>query len=412
MFTPEPVSRERRSRLGYHELAGHWAFKEEIVFLNHGSFGACPVPVQQKREDLLRRIESDPMEFMLNEYQPLLASALKRITEFMGAQPGSVVFVENSTTGINTILRNLPLGPGDEILVADQEYFSSSNSLEVIARGRGATVRLIHLPFPVESPEEIIDAFAEVVSDSTKYALVDHIVSSTGMIMPLKMIIDTLSGNGVKTIVDGAHGPGQVPLNLKELGCFAYVGNCHKWLCSPRSSASLYVHPDFQDGFLPLVISHIPGDMETDLSDFQMYFRWNGTPDPTPALCVPESLKFMEELNSSGWPGIMQSNREKSLQARQILCAALEEEPPCPDFMVGAMAAIPLEGFNSSAFTLSHFTDPLQKWLKNEKGIVVPITSLCNGAQRMVRISAQQYNSIEQYHYLAEALVEYRKKNY
>ncbi len=412
MFTPEFLSRKQRMYPEYHTLARHWDLKESIVFLNHGSFGACPSPVQRKREDLLRWIESDPMEFMLSEYQPLLDSSLKTITEFVGAQPESVVYVENSTTGINTILRNLPIDLGDEILVTDQEYFSSANSLKIISRIRGATVRMVHLPFPVKSPEEIVNAFEEAVSNSTKYALVDHIVSSTGMIMPLKKIIDTLSRAGVKTIVDGAHGPGQVPLNLKELGCLAYVGNCHKWLCSPRSSASLYVHPDFQNGFLPLVISHLPDDLETGLSDFQVCFRWNGTPDPTPVLCVPESLKFMEELHRSGWAGIMKSNREKSLKARRILCFALGVKPPCPDSMVGSMAAIPLEGYKPAAFTVSHGIDPLQQWLKYEKGIVVPITDICNGARRMVRISAQQYNSIDQYRYLAEALVEYREKNF
>lgn len=389
-----------------------WRFKKGIVFLNHGSFGACPLPVQRRRENLLRLIESDPMGFMLSDYQPLLAAVLEKLTEFTGAQPGSLVLVENTTTGINTILRNLPLKPGDEILVTDQEYFSSINSLRVIAEIRGASVRLIHLPFPVETENDVLTAVEDAVTPSTKFALIDHIVSATGMILPLKKIIEHLSDKGIDTVVDGAHGPGQITLDLQKLGCLAYVGNCHKWLCSPRSSAILYVRPDFQKEFLPLVISHVPSDFDTDLSSFQLYFRWNGTPDPTPALCIPDSLRFMENLHSLGWSGIMSSNRELALAARQTICSALGVEPPCPDSMVGSMAAIPLLGYSPCISMVPGDLDPLQKWLRREKGIVAPVVDVCNDAQRCVRISAQQYNFLEQYHYLAESLLEYRKYNY
>ena len=390
----------------------NWAFREGTVFLNHGSFGACPLPVIAERENLLRWIESDPMEFILSEYFPLQTSALNRVEQFTGAEPGSIVFVQNSTVGINTILRNLPVKPGDGILVTDHEYFASMNSLRVHAKHRGASVQLINLPFPVVSEEEILSAVADSVTPSTKYALIDHIVSSTGMILPLKRIIDLLSGMGIKTVVDGAHGPGQVPLCLKELGCFAYVGNCHKWICSPRSAAILYVNPDFQKDFLPLSISHLPEEFETDLSPFQIYFSWNGTPDPTPVLLVPYTLDFMEGLNSEGWPGIMKENREKALAARAVICSTLETDFPCPDSMVGSMACIPLEGYRPVVSRKTDAMDPLQRWLKHEKGIVVPVTETGDGKRRLIRISAQLYNDPEQYNYLAEALVEFRKSMY
>ena len=388
--------------------AEHWSFREGVVFLNHGSFGACPDPVLRKRESLLRHIESDPMEFLLGEYQPLLASAVDYLTLFTGADRNSVVFVENATTGINTILRNLSINPGDDILVSDQEYFSSMNSLRANAAKQGASISLIHLPFPVLSEEQILNSVADAVTSATKYALIDHIVSSTGMILPLKKIVDLLSEKGIMTIVDGAHGPGQLPLALEELGCLAYVGNCHKWLCSPRSSAILYVNPAYQEGFLPLAISHHPSEFDSDLSDFQTYFRWNGTPDPTPALSVPGTIDFMKGLHSQGWQGVMRSNRDKALEARKLICSALEIEPPCPESMVGSMAAIPLAGYNPNTSRLPDRIDPLQNLLKREKGIVVPVTEILNGTHRMIRISAQLYNSREEYEYLADALVEQR----
>ena len=389
-----------------------WAFRDGITFLNHGSFGACPVPVLEKREQLLRQIELDPMEFMLNDYQPLRCSALEALTQFTGAEKDSLVFVENCTTGINTILQNIPLMPGEKILVMDQEYFSSMNALREIAGRKGAVVQLIHLPCPVSSREEILEAVAAAITPKTRFALIDHVVSSTGMVLPLKNIIDLLSSFGIKTIVDGAHGPGEVPLDLKNLGCMAYVGNCHKWLCSPRSSAVLYVSPEFQNSFLPLVISHIPSDFDTELSDFQLYFSWNGTPDPTPALCVPCSIDFMAALHSGGWQGVMDSNRELALKAREILCSVTGAEPVCPDSMVGAMAAVPLEWYTPDVSRETDWIDPLQKWLKQEKGIVVPVTDIQGGKARMIRLSAQMYNTIHQYQYLAEALVEFRNRLY
>lgn len=389
-----------------------WAFGNGITFLNHGSFGACPVPVLERRERLLRQIELDPMGFMLSDYQPLRCSALEVLTEFTGAEKDSLVFVENCTAGINTILRNIPVMPGEGILVTDQEYFSSMNALREIAGRKGAVVQPIHLPFPVSDQEEILEAVVAAITPETRFALIDHVVSSTGMVLPLKKIIDLLSDFGIKTIVDGAHGPGEVPLDLKNLGCMAYAGNCHKWLCSPRSSAVLYVNPEFQRNFLPLVISHVPSDFDTELSDYQLYFSWNGTPDPTPALCVPCSIDFMAALHPEGWQGVMDSNRELALKAREILCSATGAEPVCPESMVGAMAAVPLEWYTQEVSREPDWIDPLQKWLKQEKGIVVPVTDLKGSKAKMIRLSAQMYNTIHQYHFLAEALVEFRNLRY
>ena len=388
-------------------IKNHWAFREGTVYLNHGSFGACPLPVLDEREKLLRWIESDPMEFMLSEYYPFQASAIDRVESFTGAESGSVAFVENSTVGVNTILSNLPVKPGEGILVTDHEYFDSMNSLRVHAEHKAASIQIVNLPFPVLSEDQILEAFAEAVDSTTKFALIDHIVSATGMILPLKRIIDLLAGMGVKTVVDGAHGPGQVPLCLSELGCLAYVGNCHKWICSPRSAAVLYVNPDFQKDFLPLPISHLPDEFDTDLSPFQIQFRWNGTPDPTPALLVPFTLDFMESLNEDGWSGIMQENRDKVLKARKTLCSALNTKPSCPDSMVGSMACIHLEGYKPDVSRKPDAIDPLQRWLKSEKGIVVPI--MAAKTRTLMRVSSQLYNSPDEYQYLAEALLEYIK---
>lgn len=385
-------------------FSGYWCLKDSIVFLNHGSFGACPRAVMKERSELLSIIEGDPMEFLLERHQPMLRQTLSRIEAFTGAEPGSMAMVENATTGINTVLRNLKLKQGESVLVSDQEYFSSSNALRTVAQKEGANAVTVELPYPVPGEDSILDAFARALNPSVKYALVDHIVSSTGMILPLKKIITLLGDFGVETIVDGAHGPGQVPLNLRELGCLAYTGNCHKWLCSPRSAALLYVRPDFQEGFQPLVISHLPEEFDTDLSDFQVLFSWNGTPDPTPALMVPHAIDHMKGMVKGGWPSIMSMNREKAIAGRNILCDALGAEPPCPDSMVGSMAAVTLPGTAHRGKRPVNWTDPVQKRLKEEFRAIVPVTEIKGGELRIVRISAQLYNSREQYSWLADSL--------
>jgi len=381
-----------------------WSLSEDIVLLNHGSFGACPGPVLDHREELLRLIEQDPMEFLLERHQPLLDDTLSVIEQFTGAVKGSIVLVENATTGINTVLRNLSFNPGDSILVSDQEYFSSANALEETADRLGVRVITVRLPYPVESEDEILDSFAMALDPSVRFALVDHAVSSTGMVLPLKGIIDLLKDRGVETIVDGAHGPGQLDLDLNGLGCLAYTGNCHKWLCGPRSSALLYVRPDFQISFKPLVISHLPRELNTQLSDYQLYFRWNGTPDPTPGLSVPFTIRFMGSLLPGGWRDITDRNRQMALDARDLLCRYLGTAPPCPESMVGSMAAVPLGEGTGPGRKHLHWTDPVQNALKKNFGIIVPVTEIQQGKHKLLRISAQVYNSIEQYSYLAESL--------
>jgi len=358
---------------GGSDLAGHWLLDDSIVFLNHGSFGACPAQAVGYREMLLRQSEHDPMEFLLTTHQPVLERCLSRLEQFINAPECSIVMVENATTAVNTVLRNLPPGEGDTVLVTDQEYFSSANALETVARDRGFRIKKVELPYPVLSEDSILERFSDAVDPSVRFALVDHIVSSTGMVLPLKGIVHLLAEKGIETVVDGAHGPGQVNLDMKELGCLAYTGNCHKWLCSPRSAALLYVRPDFQNEFRPLVISHLPEEFNSSLSDFQIYFRWNGTPDPTPEMTIPFTMDLMESFHPEGWDGIMRRNRATVLQGWKFLCEKLNVEPPCPDSMVGSMASVPLEGLVETGPVDLHWTDPLQRRLKEEFSIIVPV---------------------------------------
>jgi isopenicillin-N epimerase len=208
----------------------------------------------------------------------------------------------------------------------------------------------------------------------------------------------------VETLVDGAHGPGQVPLSLRELGAGYYTGNCHKWLCSPKSVAFLHVRKDLQAGLKPLSISHGHNSPRRDRSRFRLDFDWTGTHDPSPTLCVPVALRVMGGLMPGGWPALMADNRAKVLAARDMLCERLGATPHCPDEMVGAMATVGLpDGFPAEA-PPPHHLDPLQDRLFFEFKIEVPIVAWPKAPQRHLRLSAQAYNSLSEYQRLGDAL--------
>ena len=223
--------------------------------------------------------------------------------------------------------------------------------------------------------------------------------------MPIAQIVQELAARGVDTLVDGAHAPGMVPLDLESLGAAYYTGNCHKWLCTPKTSALLYVRPDRQSLIHPLCISHGYTSPRTDRSRFLIEFAWMGTSDPTPQLCVAESIRVVASLVPGGWNEVMQRNRDLALAARTLLCKTLAIDTPCPDEFIGSMASLPLpDRTNEEHAVAPLFLDPLQERLYQQHGIEVPIVPWPAPPERLVRISAQLYNSLDQYEQLAAAL--------
>jgi isopenicillin-N epimerase len=233
----------------------------------------------------------------------------------------------------------------------------------------------------------------------------DHVTSQTGLIFPIERLVSALAERGVDTLVDGAHAPGMVPLTLKKLGAAYYAGNCHKWLCAPKGAGFLYVRRDRQQFIRPLTISHGGNTPRRDRSRFLIEFGWTGTCDPSSFLSIPSALRCVGALLPGGWPQVMRQNRALALTGRQTLCEALKIEPPCPDELIGSLASIPLPDANSSEPPSSPlYSDPLQDWLRTEFGIEVPVIPWPAPPKRLLRISAQLYNSIEQYAYLARVL--------
>jgi isopenicillin-N epimerase len=385
-------------------LSRCWDLDEETVHLNHGSFGACPREVRNHRRMLLDSLERNPMDFMLRFYPVEIRKTIRLLESFLGAQPDSLVLVKNATEGVSTVLQSLSFHSGDELLTTGQEYFASYNALCRKARQTGARVVQAELPFPVNDSQQLMDAVMKAITPRTRLLLVDHVLSPTGVVMPLEQISRALSGSAVEILVDGAHGPGSVPIDLEGLGAHYYTGNCHKWLCSPKTCAVLYVRPDLQDKIIPLAQSYTMEDMDIGSGRFQLEFIWNGTFDPTPRLAVSRALEYMASLVDGGWQGVMRENHRKVSQAREEICSVLDIDPPCPDRLCASMAALPLPWMEPPSPFSAGWTDTLQRVLRDDYGIVVPVTWIRKPRRRLLRISAQLYNGRDEYRYLADTL--------
>lgn len=397
-----------RARLRYHALVNplraHWTLDPEIVFLNHGSFGACPRPVLAVQQELRAEIEREPVRFLARELEGRVDAARAELAPFLGAAPEDVVPVPNATTGVSAVLRSLPFQPGDELLVTDQAYNACRNTCDFVAKRSGAHVVVAAVPFPLSSPEVVLEAVFAAVTERTRLAMLDHVTSPTGLVFPIAELVAGLRERGVETLVDGAHAPGMLPLELARLDAAYYTGNLHKWVCAPKGAAFLYVRRELQAGLRPPVLSHGANAPRTDRSRFRLEFDYMGTDDPSAFLCVPACLQFLGGLFPGGFPELYRRNRALALAGRTLLCRALELAPPAPETMIGSLASVPLPHGRAERPAAYFAYDPLQKALFERHRIEVPIFTWPAPPRRLVRISAQAYNEPAEYEALVAAL--------
>ena len=378
---------------------------QKTVFLNHGSFGCCPLAVLDHQHELRMQLERQPVKFYQREFEPLLDRSREVLGKFIGANRDDLVYVTNATAGVNTVLRSLSFEPGDELLVSNHEYNACRNAINYVADRCRATVVTIEIPFPLKSEKEVLDSIMSKVTDKTRLLLIDHVTSQTGLVLPVKEIIESLSERGIDTLVDGAHSPGMIPLEIGRLGAAYYTGNCHKWLCAPKTAGFLHVRKDKQSEIRPLIISHGANSNRSDRSKFQIEFGWMGTRDPTAALSVPFVIDYLDEQVSGGWAKIMECNRQLAIAARKLILQTLDTSPPSPDSMVGSLASIPLPDSQlEKPYQSLKYLDYWQASLIEKHSIEVPVITWPNHPKRVVRISAQLYNSLPQYKLLADAL--------
>jgi isopenicillin-N epimerase len=378
-----------------------WVLAPDILHLNHGAFGACPLPVLEHQSELRRRLEADPSDFMVRRLEGELDAARAELGAFLDADPECIAFLANATSGVNAVLRSLELERDCELLVTDHAYGACRNALEYAAERAGARILRVALPFPVESADELVAAVLAAVTPRTRLALLDHVTSPTALVLPLAELIPALRARGVRVLIDGAHAPGSIPLSIRSLDPDYYAGNCHKWICAPKGAGFLYVRAALRDQVRPNVISNGASMPTTRRPRFRLEFDWQGTLDPTPWLCVPEAIRCIGGLLPGGWSALQARNHALALEARHKLCAALGQTPAAPDALLACMASLPLPGPRSS-----DERDPLETLLFAKHRIEVPVLGAPR-LPRLLRVSAHFYNRSEDYQLLADALREH-----
>lgn len=386
-------------------LADRWGLDPEVVFLNHGSFGACPLEVLAAQSALRVRLEREPVRFFVEELDGLMDNARKALAAFCRCEARDIVPVPNATTGVATVLSNVPLQPGDEILINDHEYPACVNNVRRAASRAGASVVTATLPFPVADPAEVVEAILSKVTARTRLCMVSHITSPSGLILPVEQIVPELERRGVVTLVDGAHVPGQAPrLDLGALGASYFTANCHKWLCAAKGAAMLWVREDRQRGFRPLVLSNHAERPKPGRPQLHTEFDYVGTNDSSAWLTVPDAIAAVGGMGG-GWESVIRHNHSLAVRGRDLVCRAVRTEPPAPESMLGSLASVLLPAMpQEMTGRPTRYHDALQDALLERHRIQVPVWTA--GEKRILRLSAQLYNSTEQYGYLAAALGE------
>jgi isopenicillin-N epimerase len=389
--------------------ADAWSLDPGLVFLNHGSFGAVPRTVQALQAELRGEMEANPVAFLDRALEVRLDAARERVAAFVGADADDLAFVPNATHGVATVLRSLRLAPGDEIVATDHEYNAALNMARFAAARDGARLVVARLPLPVTGPDDIVERVLASTSPRTRLVLVSHVTSPTALVLPLERLVPALEGRGIGVLVDGAHGPGMLPLDLAALGASFYTGNLHKWVCAPRGAAFLHVRRDRQAAIRPLAISHGANDPRPTRSTFRKEFDWTGTTDPTPYLSVPAALDAVGGLVAGGWLAVMARNARLIAEARPLLVAAAGRPALAPEAMLGSMAAIELPPDPGFGARDTATPDPLKARLL-DAGIEVPVhpwprdPAAGDRRHRLLRVSAHLHNDAGELAYLADVL--------
>ena len=322
-----------------------WALDPTVTFLNHGSFGACLRAILEVQRGWRDKLEAHPVRFLGPRPRgPARLVAGPRSAAFVGASADDLALMPNATAGINTVLRSLRFGSGDECWRRTTPTTPASTRSVSPPPGPRPGSSWPAFRFPIESPDEAFDAIMAAVTPNTRLAMLEHVTSPTALVLPIERLVPALAEKGVDVLVDGAHGPGMVPLKIAELAPAYYAGTTHKWVCAPKGTAFLYVRRDRQAMIKPLAISNGANDTRTDRSRFRLDFDWTGTFDPTAWLTIPAAIDGLGEMLPGGWPSVIAANTQLMVKARDMLAEALHTAVQSPDSMTGSMASLRLPG--------------------------------------------------------------------
>ncbi|MGV3697318.1 aminotransferase class V-fold PLP-dependent enzyme [Flavobacterium sp.] len=365
-----------------------------ITFLNHGSFGACPKPIFEEFQRYQLELESEPVDFIQRKQTSYLRTARQSLAKFVGCNAGDLFFTSNPTFAINIIMRSIKLNEGDEILATNHEYGAMDRTWNFYCKKTGAKYIRQNISLPIISKEQIIEEFWKGYTKNTKIVFLNHMSSATALIFPVKEICDKAQELGLITIVDGAHVPGHIDLNISELNPDYYTGTLHKWMLAPKGSSFLYVKPEFQNDLEPLVVSWGYESVAPGESQFLDYHELQGTRDVSAFLCTPKVIEFLEVNN---WKKVSDSCKQIVLANYQRFCDLLKAQPlsPLTTEFLGQMASVPINTTNPTE---------LKSLLYDKYKIQVPVMPL-NG-NFYIRYSVNAYNSQEDLDKLYQALEE------
>ena len=382
-------------------LAKHFLLREDVTFLNHGSFGACPRPVFETYQRFQRELESEPVDFLGRRLTELMREPRVALGAFLGTSAENVVGVVNATGGLNIVAQSLPLAEGDEILTTDHEYSALEKTWAYVTRRTGAKVVVVKVPMPFVSEAALTDALVAGMTERTKVLFLSHITSPTALVFPIERAIAEARRRGIWSVIDGAHTPGHIPLELEKLGVDFYSGNCHKWMMTPKGSAFLYARPELQGLLNPLVISHgwtvdskTPGAKGAfGNSPFIDEIEMQGTRDPSAMLAIPAAIAFREEHD---WTEVQRHCTALAQDTARRLGELTGLAPlSTPEFSAPQMVAMPIPECDPKEIHT-------QLWERYK--IEIPVFQWQD--HFIARLSVQGYNSKPQMDYLLEALGE------
>ncbi len=366
-----------------------WGLDPDFLTVNHGSYGATPLVVRAEQDRWRQRMEAQPTRFFFLELPGALREAAAVLARFLNVDAGDVAFVPNATTGANAVLQSMDLGSGDEVLHVSHVYNAVRNTIGHLAGRSGTKVVVAELPFPRPETAAILRNIEQAITRRTRIAVIDHITSPSGLVLPVHEIVRLCHAAGVPVLVDGAHGAGQVALDLRQLDADWYVGTCHKWLCAPKGCGFLYARADRRSDLHPVTISHGYGE------GFTQEFDWTGTMDPSAYLSLPSSIAFFEKL---GGVSLRERNRQLAAEAATLLADTLKTEVGALPEMAGSMGLVRLPiDLEPRRSEVLRVRQALQA-----AGTDAPVHPLAGAL--WLRLSAYAYNEIGDYQRLATLL--------
>jgi len=369
--------------------------------LNNGSYGLTPMVVRDAQIELQRRLEEDPVRFFKSDLERYNDDTRRAIAAFTRTNASDIALVPNGTFAVATVLNNLELTPGDEILVTDHEYMATFNELGKVCRATGARVVVAKVPFPSVTPELVIESVVGEMTERTRVVMVSHITSASALILPVEEIVAAAKERGIETFLDGAHTPGQVDLDIGALDPTWYAASCHKWLACPKGTGFIYTSPNRQRGFKPMVLSCRVHETRDERDAYLCDFDYTGTNDYTGNLVIPVAIEHMGAQMPGGWAALRQRNHDMIVAGAQVVCNAIGVEQSVPESMIGSMVSIPLPGKCEESDLLG---EGLWDRLYLNHGLQVPVWDLPGVCDRMMRVSAQLFNTTEDFERLGDAL--------